>query len=107
MAKPFDVSKSKVLQSATWPIGFNDLTLDTLQEITHLINLSVMTSAKVHQVRLLYLQENQVQVNHLLPQYCKKCTRLKYFCYSIDSENALDEKWLHALDVDTSPRKTT
>ena len=48
-----------------------------------------------------------VQVNHLSPQEMSLETHKKkgIFVVLIDSENALDEKWLHALDVDTSEDK--
>ena len=35
----------------------------------------------------------------------KNAQDLRYILYVFDSENALDEKWLQALNVDTSPEK--
>ena len=51
------------------------------------------------------MQENQVQVNLFIRNIVKNAQDQGIFVILIDSENALDEKWLHALDVDTSPEK--
>ena len=46
-----------------------------------------------------------VQVNLLRQENIVRQADRRIFVVLIDSENALDEKWLHALDVDTSEDK--
>ena len=65
-----------------------------------------MTLTRVSSVRLQYWLVNRCWKLYIAAGNVVKAAQEQgIFVVLIDSENALDEKWLHALDVDTSEDK--
>jgi RecA/RadA recombinase len=111
MGKPFDVSNFvKVSQKALTALVSASTIQPTGSAQTTLRSTTLLaaTLTKVFRwAKLLYLLANLVQVNPLSVQVIsvKNAQEQGIYVILIDTENALDEAWLHALGVDTSDDK--
>ena len=111
MAKPFDVSKFRKSITKSVPglsIGFNDP--DTWistgnYTLNKLISDDFHKGVPLGKVTVLAGESGAGKSFIAAGNIVKNAQDQGIFVILIDSENALDEKWLHALDVDTSPEK--
>lgn len=111
MAKPFDVSKFRKSITKSVPglsIGFNDP--DTWIStgnftLNKLISDDFNKGVPLGKVTVLAGESGAGKSFIAAGNIVKNAQDQGIFVILIDSENALDEKWLHALDVDTSPEK--
>lgn len=111
MAKPFDVSKLR--KSLTKSIdgistGFRDpdCWISTGNYVlNYLISGDFHKGVPLGKVTVFAGQSGSGKSFVCSGNIVKNAQDQGIFCVVIDSENALDEKWLHALDVDTSPDK--
>ena len=111
MAKPFDVSKfrkdiTKSIDGLS--IGFNDPT-DWISTGNYALNYLVSgdfhKGVPLGKVTVLAGESGAGKSYIAAGNIVKSAQEQGIFVVLIDTENALDEKWLHALDVDTSPEK--
>jgi len=111
MARPFDVSKFRKSITKAVPglsVGFNDP--DTWIS-TGNYTLNKLISGDFHKgiplgkVTVLAGESGAGKTFIASGNIVKEAQDQGIFVILIDSENALDEKWLHALDVDTSEDK--
>jgi recombination protein RecA len=111
MAKPFDISKfrkdlTKSIEGLSF--GFNDPT-DWISTGNYTLNYLI--SGDFHRgVPLgkvtVFAGESGAGKSYICSgNIIKNAQKDDIFCILIDSENALDESWLHALGVDTSEDK--
>ena len=111
MAKPFDVSKfrkdiTKSIDGLS--IGFNDPT-DWVSTVNYALNYLI--SGDFHKgvpmgKVTVFAGESRVGKSYFVSgTIAKHAQQQGIFVVMIDSENALDEQWLHALGVDTSEDK--
>jgi len=111
MAKPFDVSKFRKSITKSVPglsVGFNDP--DTWistgnYTLNKLISNEFDKGIPLGKVTVLAGESGAGKSFIAAGNVVKNAQDQGIFVILIDSENALDEKWLHALDVDTSPEK--
>jgi len=111
MAKPFDVSKFRKSITKSVPglsIGFNDP--DTWistgnYTLNKLISDDFHKGVPLGKVTVLAGESGAGKSFIAAGNIVKNAQDQGIFVILIDSENALDEKWLHALDVDTDPEK--
>lgn len=111
MAKPFDVSKFRKSITKSVPglsIGFNDP--DTWistgnYTLNKLISNDFHKGVPLGKVTVLAGESGAGKSFIAAGNIVKNAQDQGIFVILIDSENALDEKWLHALDVDTDPEK--
>ncbi len=111
MAKPFDVSKFRKSITKSVPglsIGFNDP--DTWistgnYTLNKLISDDFHKGVPLGKVTVLAGESGAGKSFIAAGNIVKNAQEQGIFVILIDSENALDEKWLHALDVDTDPEK--
>ena len=111
MAKPFDVSKFRKSITKSVPglsIGFNDP--DTWistgnYTLNKLISDDFHKGVPLGKVTVLAGESGAGKSFIAAGNIVKNAQDQGIFVILIDSENALDEKWLHALDVDTCPEK--
>lgn len=111
MAKSFDISKFR--KSITKSIdglgiGFNDP--DTWistgnYALNYLISGSFTKGVPLGKVTIFAGESGAGKSYFCSGNLVKDAQRQDIFVILIDSENALDESWLHALGVDTSPEK--
>ena len=111
MAKPFDVSKFRkglTKSISGLGIGFNDPT-DWVSTgnyaLNYLISGDFHKGVPLGKVTVLAGESGAGKSFIAAGNIVKNAQDQGIFVILIDSENALDEKWLHALDVDTSPEK--
>ena len=111
MAKPFDVSKFRKSITKSVPglsVGFNDP--DTWistgnYTLNKLISDDFQKGIPLGKVTVLAGESGAGKSYIAAGNVVKNAQEQGIFVVLIDSENALDEKWLHALDVDTSEEK--
>jgi RecA/RadA recombinase len=111
MAKPFDVSKFRKSITKSVPglsVGFNDP--DTWistgnYTLNKLISDDFHKGVPLGKVTVLAGESGAGKSFIAAGNIVKNAQDQGIFVILIDSENALDEKWLHALDVDTNPEK--
>ena len=111
MARPFDVSKFRKSITKSVPglsVGFNDP--DTWistgnYTLNKLISNEFDKGIPLGKVTVLAGESGAGKSFIAAGNVVKNAQDQGIFVILIDSENALDEKWLHALDVDTSPEK--
>tara|TARA_R100000027_G_scaffold67738_1_gene68332 strand:+ start:3409 stop:4521 length:1113 start_codon:yes stop_codon:yes gene_type:complete len=111
MAKPFDVSKFRKSITKSVPglsVGFNDP--DTWistgnYTLNKLISNDFNKGVPLGKVTVLAGESGAGKSYIASGNIVKAAQEQGIFVVLIDSENALDEKWLHALDVDTSEEK--
>ena len=111
MAKPFDVSKFRKSITKSVPglsIGFNDP--DTWistgnYTLNKLISDDFHKGVPLGKVTVLAGESGAGKSFIAAGNIVKNAQDQGIFVILIDSEHALDEKWLHALDVDTDPEK--
>ena len=111
MAKPFDVSKFRKSITKAVPglsVGFNDP--DTWistgnYTLNKLISGEFDKGIPLGKVTVLAGESGAGKSYIAAGNVVKHAQDQGIFVVLIDSENALDEKWLHALDVDTSDDK--
>ena len=111
MAKPFDVSKFRKSITKSVPglsVGFNDP--DTWVStgnftLNKLISDDFNKGIPLGKVTVLAGESGAGKSYIAAGNVVKNAQEQGIFVVLIDSENALDEKWLHALDVDTSEDK--
>ena len=111
MAKPFDVSKFRKSITKAVPglsVGFNDP--DTWistgnYTLNKLISGEFDKGIPLGKVTVLAGESGAGKSYIAAGNVVKAAQDQGIFVVLIDSENALDEKWLHALDVDTSEEK--
>ena len=111
MAKPFDVSKFRKSITKSVPglsIGFNDP--DTWistgnYTLNKLISDDFHKGVPLGKVTVLAGESGAGKSFIAAGNIVKNAQDQGIFVILIDSENALDEKWLHALDVNTDPEK--
>ena len=111
MAKPFDVSKFRKAITKSVPglsVGFNDP--DTWistgnYTLNKLISNDFHKGIPLGKVTVLAGESGAGKSFIAAGNVVKSAQQQGIFVVLIDSENALDESWLHALDVDTSPEK--
>ncbi len=111
MAKPFDVSKFRKSITKSVPglsVGFNDP--DTWistgnYTLNKLISNDFNRGVPLGKVTVLAGESGAGKSYIASGNIVKAAQEQGIFVVLIDSENALDEKWLHALDVDTSEEK--
>ena len=111
MAKPFDVSKFRKSITKSVPglsVGFNDP--DTWistgnYTLNKLISNEFDKGIPLGKVTVLAGESGAGKSFIAAGNVVRHAQQQGIFVILIDSENALDEKWLHALDVDTSPDK--
>jgi RecA/RadA recombinase len=111
MAKPFDVSKfrkdiTKSIDGLS--IGFHDPT-DWVSTgnycLNYLISGDFNRGVPLGKVTVFAGESGAGKSYFAAGNIVKHAQEQGIFCVVIDSENALDETWLHALGVDTSPEK--
>ena len=111
MAKPFDVSKFRKSITKSVPglsIGFNDpeTWISTGNyTLNKLISDDFHKGVPLGKVTVLAGESGAGKSFIAAGNIVKNAQDQGIFVILIDSENALDEKWLHALDVDTDPEK--
>jgi len=111
MARPFDVSKFRKSITKSVPglsVGFNDP--DTWistgnYTLNKLISDDFNKGIPLGKVTVLAGESGAGKSYIAAGNVVKAAQDQGIFVILIDSENALDEKWLHALDVDTAPEK--
>ena len=111
MAKPFDVSKFRKAITKSVPglsVGFNDP--DTWistgnYTLNKLISNDFHKGIPLGKVTVLAGESGAGKSYIAAGNVVKSAQEQGIFVVLIDSENALDETWLHALDVDTSEDK--
>ena len=111
MAKPFDVSKFRKSITKAVPglsVGFNDP--DTWistgnYTLNKLISGEFEKGIPLGKVTVLTGESGAGKSYIAAGNVIKSAQEQGIFVVLIDSENALDEKWLHALDVDTAEDK--
>jgi RecA/RadA recombinase len=111
MAKPFDVSKFRKSITKAVPglsVGFNDP--DTWistgnYTLNKLISGDFQKGVPLGKVTVLAGESGAGKSYIAAGNIVKNAQDQGIFVVLIDSENALDEKWLHALEVDTSDEK--
>jgi len=111
MAKPFDVSKFRQSITKAVPglsVGFNDP--DTWistgnYTLNKLISGDFSKGIPLGKVTVLAGESGAGKSYIAAGNIVKAAQDQGIFVVLIDTENALDEKWLHALDVDTSDEK--
>jgi len=111
MAKPFDVSKFRKAITKSVPglsVGFNDP--DTWistgnYTLNKLISNDFQKGIPLGKVTVLAGESGAGKSYIAAGNVVKSAQEQGIFVVLIDSENALDETWLHALDVDTSEDK--
>lgn len=111
MARPFDVSKFRKSITKSVPglsVGFNDP--DTWistgnYTLNKLISGDFEKGVPLGKVTVLAGESGAGKSYIASGNIVKHAQDQGIFVVLIDSENALDEKWLHALDVDTSEEK--
>ena len=111
MARPFDVSKFRKSITKSVPglsVGFNDP--DTWistgnYTLNKLISGDFNKGVPLGKVTVLAGESGAGKSYIASGNIVKHAQDQGIFVVLIDSENALDEKWLHALDVDTSEEK--
>ena len=111
MAKPFDVSKFRKSITKAVPglsVGFNDP--DTWistgnYTLNKLISGEFEKGIPLGKVTVLAGESGAGKSYIAAGNVIKSAQEQGIFVVLIDSENALDEKWLHALDVDTAEDK--
>ena len=111
MAKPFDVSKFRKSITKAVPglsVGFNDP--DTWistgnYTLNKLISGEFQKGIPLGKVTVLAGESGAGKSYIAAGNVIKSAQEQGIFVVLIDSENALDEKWLHALDVDTAEDK--
>ena len=111
MARPFDVSKFRKSITKAVPglsVGFNDP--DTWistgnHTLNKLISDDFHKGIPLGKVTVLAGESGAGKSFIAAGNVVKNAQEQGIFVVLIDSENALDEKWLHALDVDTSEDK--
>ena len=111
MAKPFDVSKFRKSITKAVPglsVGFNDP--DTWistgnYTLNKLISNDFVKGIPLGKVTVLAGESGAGKSYIAAGNVVKAAQDQGIFVVLIDSENALDEKWLHALDVDTAEDK--
>jgi RecA/RadA recombinase len=111
MAKPFDVSKFRKAITKSVPglsVGFNDP--DTWistgnYTLNKLISNDFHKGIPLGKVTVLAGESGAGKSYIAAGNVVKSAQEQGIFVILIDTENALDEAWLHALDVDTSPDK--
>ena len=111
MAKPFDISKfrKEITKSIDGlSIGFNDPT-DWVSTGNYALNYLISGSFKkgvpLGKVTVFAGESGSGKSYFCSANIVKAAQDQGIFVVLIDSENALDEVWLQALDVDTSPEK--
>ena len=111
MAKPFDVSKFRKSITKSVPglsVGFNDPNtwISTGNyTLNKLISDDFHKGVPLGKVTVLAGESGAGKSFIAAGNIVKNAQDQGIFVILIDSENALDEKWLHALDVDTNPEK--
>jgi RecA/RadA recombinase len=111
MARPFDVSKFRKSITKAVPglsVGFNDP--DTWistgnYTLNKLISGDFSKGVPLGKVTVLAGESGAGKSYIAAGNIVKNAQDQGIFVVLIDSENALDEKWLHALEVDTSEEK--
>tara|TARA_R110000772_G_scaffold8919_2_gene29316 strand:- start:1500 stop:2630 length:1131 start_codon:yes stop_codon:yes gene_type:complete len=111
MAKAFDISKFRKSITKAVPglsVGFNDP--DTWIStgnftLNKLISGDFTKGIPLGKVSVLAGESGAGKSYIAAGNIVKQAQMQGIFVVLIDTENALDEKWLHALDVDTSPEK--
>ena len=111
MARPFDVSKFRKSITKAVPglsVGFNDP--DTWistgnYTLNKLISGDFNKGIPLGKVSVLAGESGAGKSYIASGNIVKQAQDQGIFVVLIDTENALDESWLHALDVDTSPEK--
>mgnify|MGYP000420871869 CR=1 FL=1 len=111
MARPFDVSKFRKSITKAVPglsVGFNDP--DTWistgnYTLNKLISGDFQRGVPLGKVTVLAGESGAGKSYIAAGNIVKNAQDQGIFVVLIDSENALDEKWLHALEVDTSDEK--
>jgi len=111
MARPFDVSKFRKSITKAVPglsVGFNDP--DTWistgnYTLNKLISGDFSKGVPLGKVTVLAGESGAGKSYIAAGNIVKNAQDQGIFVVLIDSENALDEKWLHALEVDTSDEK--
>ena len=111
MARPFDVSKFRKGITKAVPglsVGFNDP--DTWistgnYTLNKLISGDFNKGIPLGKVSVLAGESGAGKSYIAAGNIVKQAQDQDIFVVLIDTENALDETWLHALDVDTSPEK--
>jgi len=111
MAKPFDVSKFRKAITKSVPglsVGFNDP--DTWistgnYTLNKLISNDFHKGIPLGKVTVLAGESGAGKSYIAAGNVVKSAQDQGIFVILIDTENALDEAWLHALEVDTSPDK--
>jgi len=111
MAKPFDVSKFRKSITKAVPglsVGFNDP--DTWistgnYTLNKLISGDFDKGIPLGKVTVLAGESGAGKSYIAAGNIVKAAQDQGIFVILIDTENALDEKWLHALNVDTTPEK--
>ena len=111
MPRPFDVSKFRKSITKAVPglsVGFNDP--DTWistgnYTLNKLISGDFNKGIPLGKVSVLAGESGAGKSYIAAGNIVKQAQDQNIFVVLIDTENALDESWLHALDVDTSPEK--
>ena len=111
MARPFDVSKFRKAITKSVPglsVGFNDP--DTWistgnYTLNKLISNEFDKGIPLGKVTVLAGESGAGKSFIAAGNVVRSAQELGIFVILIDTENALDEKWLHALNVDTTPEK--
>jgi len=111
MARPFDISKFRKSITKAVPglsVGFNDP--DTWistgnYTLNKLISGDFNKGIPLGKVSVLAGESGAGKSYIAAGNIVKQAQLQNIFVVLIDTENALDETWLHALDVDTSPEK--
>ena len=111
MARPFDVSKFRKSITKAVPglsVGFNDP--DTWistgnYTLNKLISGDFEKGIPLGKVSVLAGESGAGKSYIAAGNIVKQAQEQNIFVVLIDTENALDETWLHALDVDTGPDK--
>jgi len=112
MVRPFDVSKFR--KSITKSIGgistgFDSDPVDWISTgnycLNYLISGDFNRGVPLGRVTMLAGESGSGKSLIASGNIIKNAQDQGIFCIVFDSENALDEKWLQALDVDTSPEK--
>ena len=111
MARPFDISKFRKSITKAVPglsVGFNDP--DTWistgnYTLNKLISGDFEKGIPLGKVSVLAGESGAGKSYIAAGNIVKQAQLQNIFVVLIDTENALDETWLHALDVDTSPEK--
>ncbi len=111
MTKPFDPSKFRRSITKSVPglsVGFNDPT-DWISTGNYALNYLISADFKkgipLGKVTVFAGESGSGKSYFAAANIVKDAQRQGIFVVLIDSENALDESWLHALDVDTSEDK--